>query len=152
MDLGTSYAQVECLHTYLIRIFSSLKKWLLISATMAAIMAAGSANPSYVLLIRRNVFLWRFLKNSGQNENKNIWMCTCVYACREMSSWLDPGRDHGDGVTLSLIIMEKSFTMTMEIPPCDEQDQIWPVLRNYYMEQSDLANLGQFRFTEVKLK
>jgi hypothetical protein len=37
-------------------------------------------------------------RNSGPNVNKNTWVCTCVFACI-MSSWLDPGRDHGDGVT-----------------------------------------------------
>jgi hypothetical protein len=48
-------------------------------------------------------------------------------------------------------IVEKSFTMTL-------QAQIWPVLRDYirYMnnklEQSERTDLGQFRFTEVKLK
>jgi hypothetical protein len=35
-----------------------------------------------------------------------------VFACIERSSWLDPGHDHGDGVTL-IIIVEKSFTMTL---------------------------------------
>jgi hypothetical protein len=31
----------------------------------------------------------------------NTWVCTCVFACIERSSWLDPGRDHGDGVTFN---------------------------------------------------
>jgi hypothetical protein len=40
-------------------------------------------------------------QNSGRNVNKNTCVCTCVFACIEMSSWLDPVRDHGDGVTWS---------------------------------------------------
>jgi hypothetical protein len=40
--------------------------------------------------------------------------------------WLDPGRDHGDGVTL-IITVEKSFTMTLHA-------QIWTVLRDYIHE------------------
>jgi hypothetical protein len=70
-------------------------------------------------------------------------VCTCVFACIEMS-WLDPGRDHGDGVTL-IIIVETSITITLHA-------QIWPVLRaTGHMEQSERTNLGQFRFTKVKL-
>jgi hypothetical protein len=47
----------------------------------------------------------------ARNVNKHTCVCTCVFACIERSSWLDPGRDHGDELTL--IIVEKS----------------WPVLR-----------------------
>jgi hypothetical protein len=41
----------------------------------------------------------------------DIALRTCVFACIEKSSWLDTGRDHGDGVTL-IIIMEKSLSVT----------------------------------------
>jgi hypothetical protein len=40
-------------------------------------------------------------RNSGRNVSKNTWVCTCVFACIERSSWLDPCRDHGDEVTLN---------------------------------------------------
>jgi hypothetical protein len=68
-------------------------------------------------------------------------VCTCVFACIERSSWLDHGRDHGDGVTL-IIIVEKSFTMTLHA-------QIWPVLRDYIhvhdFESSLARSKGFFR-------
>jgi hypothetical protein len=61
-------------------------------------------------------------RNSGPKWQQSTCVCTCVFACIERSSWLDPGRDHGDGVTL-IIIVENSFTMTFHA-------QIWPVLRD----------------------
>jgi hypothetical protein len=64
------------------------------------------------------------------NVSQNMWVCTCtctcVIACIERSSWHDPGHDHGDGVTL-IIIVGKSFTMTLHA-------QIWPVLSDYRHE------------------
>jgi hypothetical protein len=51
----------------------------------------------------------------------NISVCFIAKRC----SWLDPGRDHGDGVTL-IIIVEKSFTMTLHA-------QIWQCYVITYM-------------------
>jgi hypothetical protein len=52
----------------------------------------------------------------ARNVNKNVYVRVCRH--RKVLSWLDPDRDHGDGV------VEKSFTMTLHA-------QIWPVLRDY---------------------
>jgi hypothetical protein len=48
----------------------------------------------------------------ARNVNKNTCVCTCVFACIEMSSWVDPGRDHGDGVKF---IVEKSFRFLIRL-------------------------------------
>jgi hypothetical protein len=41
-----------------------------------------------------------------------------------LADWLDLSHDHGNGVLIIVLIVEKSFTMTLHA-------QIWPVLRNY---------------------
>jgi hypothetical protein len=62
----------------------------------------------------------------GQNSDPKCqqkYVGVYVFACIERSSWLDSGRDHGDEVTLKIIV-EKYFTMTLHA-------QICPVLRDY---------------------
>jgi hypothetical protein len=57
-------------------------------------------------------------------KHVRVYVRVCMHR-KFLEAW--PGRHHGDGVTL-IIIVERSFTMTVHA-------QIWPVLRDYIHEQ-----------------
>jgi hypothetical protein len=56
-------------------------------------------------------------RNSGRIVDDKHMVCTCVVACIALSTWLDPGRDHGDGIaTAPLPVGSTSLFSWLESP------------------------------------